>query len=72
MTYAPGDVVTDVAQLQAHRYRAMSPSEKLSLADAIWDLAWDATKAGVRMRRPELDEAAVEMAARAVLRRATD
>jgi hypothetical protein len=61
-----------VAELQAQRYRAMSPAEKLAQADALFDLAWDAVKAGVRMRHPEFDDAAVHHAARALFRRAAD
>jgi hypothetical protein len=50
----------------------MSAAEKLACADALWDLAWEATRAGVRMRHPELDEAAVTGAARAIFRSASD
>ena len=32
----------------------MSPGEKLSLADSLWDVVWSATQAGVRMRHPDL------------------
>jgi hypothetical protein len=72
MTSAPIDVSPEVAELQLHRYRAMSPAEKLACADALWDLAWDATRAGVRMRHPEYDESTVTSAARAIYRGATD
>lgn len=61
-----------VAELQAQRYRAMSPTEKLAQADALFDLAWDAVKAGVRMRHPDFDDAAVNRAARALFRSAAD
>lgn len=66
------DVSDTVATLQARRYRAMSPAEKLAQADALFDLAWDAVKAGVRMRHPDFDDAAVHHAARALFRRAAD
>lgn len=66
------DVSDTVATLQVRRYRAMSPAEKLAQADALFDLAWDAVKAGVRLRHPDFDEAALYHAARAVFRRATD
>lgn len=69
--YALRDVSPVVAERQAQRYRAMSPAEKLALADGMWDLAWDATVAGVRMRNPALDRAAVESAARALIRDAS-
>lgn len=72
MMYDLIDVSPEVADLQVRRYRAMSPTEKLALADALWDLAWDATKAGVRMRHPEFDEVAVTRAARAIFRSAPD
>lgn len=66
------DVSDTVAELQAQRYRAMSPNEKLAKADALFDLAWDAIKAGVRMRHPDFDDAAVDRAARDLFRRAAD
>ena len=66
------DVSDTVAALQVRRYRAMSPAEKLAQADALFDVAWDAVKAGVRMRHPDFDDAAVHHAARALFRRATD
>ncbi len=66
------DVSDTVAALQAGRYRAMSPAEKLAQADALFDLAWDAARAGVRMRDPDLDDAAVDRLARALFRRAAD
>jgi len=72
MTYVPFDASPDVADLQVRRYRAMSPDEKLACADALWDLAWDAIRAGVRMRHPDYDEPAVISAARAIFRRAAD
>lgn len=70
--YALRDVSTVVAERQARRYRAMSPAGKLELADGLWDIAWDATVAGVRMRNPSLNDAAVESAARALMRNASD
>ena len=72
MRYSPSDVLPEVAELQVRRYRAMSPAEKLACADALWDLAWDATLAGIRMRHPEYDESAVTRAARAIFRSAAD
>lgn len=72
MTYVPIDVLPEVAELQVQRYRAMRPDEKLACADALWDLAWDAVRAGVRMRHPEYDETTVKAAAREIFRRATD
>ncbi len=66
------DVISDVAVRQALRYRQMSPDEKLVLADAIWDLAWEGVKAGVRLRHPAYDEATVNANARDVFRRAAD
>lgn len=72
MPYDPPDVSPAVAELQARRYRAMTPARKLALADGLWDLAWEAARAGVRMRHPELDAPAVERTARAILRRASE
>lgn len=72
MKYSPIDVLPEVAELQLRRYRAMSPDEKLACADALWDLAWEATLVGVRMRHPEFDESAVTRAARAIFRNAAD
>ena len=66
------DVSDTVAALQLRRYRAMTPAEKLAQADALFDLAWDAVKAGVRMRHPDFDDAAVHHEARALFRRAAD
>lgn len=54
MLFPVRDVADVVAEHQAQRYRAMSPAEKLAQADALFDLAWDAAKAGVRMRQPTL------------------
>lgn len=48
----------------------MTPAEKLSCADAIYDLAWDAVKAGERLKHPELDDVTVTQLARARMRRA--
>ncbi|MFN8580863.1 MAG: hypothetical protein U0163_07810 [Gemmatimonadaceae bacterium] len=72
MPLDPLDVAPDVAQLQLRRYRAMTPAEKLACADALWDLAWDAVRAGVRMRHPEFDDAAVTKASKAILGSARD
>lgn len=72
MNISVPDVTSDVTARQARRYRQMSPDEKLALADGIWDLAWDAVKAGVRHRHPALDEASVNATARDVFRRAAD
>lgn len=70
--FAPRHVSTIVVEMQTRRYREMSPAEKLALADRLWDLAWDATRAGIRMRRPELSETAVAAQARDLMRRAPD
>jgi len=72
MRFHPRDVSPSVAERQALRYREMSPSEKLALADGLWDLAWNATVAGVRARRPALDVVGVEDEARQILRNASD
>ena len=72
MPFSPPDVPSALTERQMQRYREMSPSEKLALADGIWDLAWDATKAGVRLRNPALDDAGVEAQARRLLRDASD
>lgn len=66
------DVSPEVAELQVRRYRSMSPAEKLAQADALWRVARDATRAGLRMRHPNLDEPAVDRAAREMMRRGTD
>ena len=66
------DVSDDVAVRQTERYRKMSPQEKLSHADSLWDVVLSATEAGIRMRHPELDSRQVELAARTQLRSATD
>jgi hypothetical protein len=50
----------------------MTAAEKLACADALWDLVWDATKAGVRMRHPNIDDSALVRDARAIISRATD
>lgn len=72
MPFSAHDVSPVVAMLQARRYREMTPTEKLACADTLWDLAWDAVTAGVRLREPGLDDAAVVRTARALFRRATD
>ena len=72
MAYGMRDVQQEVARKQIERYRGMSPAEKLALADSLWDVVWDATKAGVRMRQPTLTEPEVERAASSQLRHAHD
>lgn len=72
MSLAARDVSPEVAELQAQRYRAMSAAEKLAQADALWRLARELTKAGVRMRNPRATEAEVESATRALFVRAAD
>lgn len=72
MPFSPPDLSAALAERQSQRYREMSPAEKLAIADGLWDLAWDATKAGVRMRNPSLDNAAVEVEARALIATAAD
>ena len=66
------DVSPEVRCRQVERYRFMSPGEKLSLADSLWNVVWSATQAGVRMRHPEFDARQVEQAARLQLHNATD
>jgi len=68
---APG-VSPDVALRQAERYRRMTPTQKLALADDLWRLSWDAVRAGIRLRHPTFDEATVEAHARVAFRRAAD
>ncbi len=41
-----------------------SMSRFLALADGIWDVAWEAVNAGIRLRRPEYDDASVKATAR--------
>jgi hypothetical protein len=65
-------VSSDVAERQLTRYRQMTATEKLECADALWDLAWDATQAGVRMRHPGLTATEVTRAARLAFDRASD
>ena len=72
MQYSPPDVPPALAARQNHRYREMTAAEKLTIADGIWDLVCEATKAGVRMRNPALDEATVEVQARTLIRDASD
>lgn len=72
MAYGMRDVTLEVAQKQIERYRVMSPAEKLALADSLWNVVWDATKAGVRMRQPDLNEPEVDRAASIQLRHAHD
>lgn len=72
MHFRQRDVAATVADMQARRYRDMSPAEKLARADALHDLAWEAASAGVRMRHPELDENAVHLKVRELFRHAPD
>lgn len=72
MPLLPWDVAPDVAERQLRRYRQMTAAEKLECADALWDLAWEATRAGVRMRNPGFDESEVTRAARLVFADASD
>ncbi len=72
MPFSQVDVLPDVAERQAQRYREMTPAEKLARADAIWDLAWEAVTTGVRIRTPLLDDAGVTRTARELFRRAAD
>jgi hypothetical protein len=72
MNFPPAGVAPEAAQRQLDRYRAMTPGQKLACADALWDLAWDATVAGARMRRPDADPASIIRDAREILRRATN
>ncbi len=72
MIYPPAGVSADVAERQLARYRAMTAAEKLACADALWDLVWDATLAGIRMRHPDSDEDGIVHNARAILHRAAD
>lgn len=72
MTFVQAGVSPEAARRQAERYRTMTPAEKLDCADALWELAWDATVAGVRMRHPDADPQSVLREARAILHRATD
>lgn len=72
MISTPDGVSPDVAQRQIERYRLMTPEEKLACADGLWELAWDATKAGIRMRHPDANEDTVVREARALLNRASD
>lgn len=72
MSWRQEGVDPAVAELQAKRFRAMSPSEKLQCADSLYDLAVAAVSAGVRMRSAGLDEAAVATEVKAIFRRAAD
>ncbi|MDA1081927.1 MAG: hypothetical protein O2973_09675 [Gemmatimonadetes bacterium] len=72
MQLLPWDVTADVAQRQVSRYRQMTATEKLVCADALWDLAWDATQLGVRMRNPEFNESEVAHATRLAFDNASD
>lgn len=72
MDLLPWDVATDVVQRQVSRYRQMTATEKLACADALWTLAWEATRLGVRMRNPKFDDFEVTRAARLVFDDASD
>lgn len=72
VNYTPTGVSPDAALRQVKRYRAMTAAEKLACADALWDLAWDTTLAGARMRNPGAEEASTIRDAREILRRATN
>ena len=72
MPFSPPDVSPEITALQRLRYREMSAADKLAIADALSDLAWDAAKAGVRLRNPALDEAGVEALARELFASAPD
>ena len=72
MNVLPPDVSPDIADRQVARYRQMTATEKLACADALWDLAWDATQAGVRMRHPGLNATEVTRAARLTFECASD
>jgi hypothetical protein len=72
MPFDPFGVSPDVAELQAQRYRQMTPAEKLSRADVLWELAWDAATTGVRLRAPGLDDASVTRTVRELFRRAAN
>lgn len=67
MTFKAPEVSADVAELQSRLYRNMSPDSKLRIADDLWTLALSGVMAGVRMREPDLDDAAVERKARQLL-----
>lgn len=71
-SFAPPAVDPTVAERQVQRYRTMSPADKLALADGLWDLAWSAAKAGVRLRNPTASDEDVEAEARALLLDASD
>ena len=72
MQLLPLDVTADVAQRQLRRYREMTATEKLECADALWDLAWDATRVGIKMRNPEFDDSEVVRATRLAFDNASD
>lgn len=72
MQFAPRGVMPAVVDRQIARYREMTASEKLALADSLWDLAFEAAKVGVRMRDPSMSDSAVASSARRLLRNATD
>lgn len=64
---APGDYrpqATDTAEwadrLQFERWRSMTPTEKAELLSSLCRALHELALAGLRARRPELDEAALE------------
>ncbi len=50
--------------------RAMSPAEKLRVAFQLRETAWQLVVAGVRMREPLLDDAAVQARVKEIFLRA--
>jgi hypothetical protein len=72
MIQPPAGVSPAVAERQLARFRSMTAAEKLACADALWDLVWSGTLAGIRMRHPDLDENSIVRDARAILYRAAD
>jgi hypothetical protein len=48
---------------------AQTPEQKLATAFGLRNTAWQLTAAGVRLREPELDEAAVEERVRSIFSR---
>ncbi|MGH7461287.1 MAG: hypothetical protein ACREMA_09700 [Longimicrobiales bacterium] len=52
--------------------RRLTPAEKLRVAFQLRETAWQLTAAGVRLRQPELDDAAVEDRVREIFLRAAN
>jgi hypothetical protein len=50
--------------------RGMSPAEKLQVAFQLRETAWQLVVAGVRLRDPQLDEAAIQARVREIFLRA--